>query len=176
VGDSLIVVFAIFLAVALMVIYPLLVLSENNESISQLAVQTITSEFVERVTTLGEIRETDFDIFIQRLYATGNTFDVRIEVSHLDENPSRRAVIMNPGQTTGNVSFSVFTSSILPHIQTEGGNGTYLLKRGDTVIVTVRNTNRTIAQLLRDFLYSVTGADYQVGASFSGTVVNNGRL
>jgi hypothetical protein len=54
------------------------------------------------------------------------------------------------------------------------GNG-YPLKKGDIVIVTAKNTNQTIAQMLRGFFYKVSGkGTYQVGASASGMVVNTG--
>ncbi|MCL2355195.1 MAG: hypothetical protein FWC68_04945 [Oscillospiraceae bacterium] len=177
-GDTLISVFVIFIVAILMVVYPLLAISENSERVTQLAAQTVTAEFVDKVTTMGVIRASDFDNFIQRLHATGSTFNVEIEVIHIDENPSRNTTYITQGRERGrNLAYSVFTSTILQRVLTEDGDGAYLLKQGDTVIVTIGNTNRTIAQLLRDFFYSASRADdHQVGASFSGTVVNNGRI
>ncbi|MCL2354360.1 MAG: hypothetical protein FWC68_00415, partial [Oscillospiraceae bacterium] len=157
-GDSLITMLAILLVVLLMIIYPLLVMSENNESISQMAATTITAEFVETVTTQGVIQMSDYEGLLHRLHATGNTFDVEIEVRHLDENPSRREVVneLIPGNApTRNVTYSVFTTTILDRLIEDEGR--YILKRGDTVVVTVRNTNRTIAQLLRDSFFSIIG-------------------
>lgn len=73
-----------------------------------------------------------------------------------------------------NVRYSTFTDEILKGI--EDNNGTYSLSKGDNVIVTVNNTNTTLAQLLRNFVYKVTGSDtYQIGASASALVVSNGK-
>ena len=45
-GDSLITIVAIFLAAILMFVFPLMSLSERTDNISQLSVQTTTTEFV----------------------------------------------------------------------------------------------------------------------------------
>ena len=43
------------------------------------------------------------------------------------------------------------------------------------VTITVKNTNKTIAQLLRNFFYMVSGnASYQIAAQHSGVVAVNG--
>ena len=48
------------------------------------------------------------------------------------------------------------------------------LKEGDMVSVTVKNTNQTIAQLLRNFFYQVAGDDsHQIAASHGGVVTVN---
>ena len=49
------------------------------------------------------------------------------------------------------------------------------LKEGDMVAVTVKNTNTTIAESLRNFFYQLTGNDsYQIAAKHSGIVTVNG--
>ena len=63
-GDSLITVVAIFLAAILMFIFPLMSLAERNDDISQLAVQTATSEFVENVRTTGKMTLEDYDAYL----------------------------------------------------------------------------------------------------------------
>ncbi|MCL2383648.1 MAG: hypothetical protein FWC79_05895 [Oscillospiraceae bacterium] len=172
-GDSIITIVAIFIVAILMLIYPLLAIAQNNENVTQLAVQTVLSEFVNDVTTRGVIRQTDVDRLQQNLDATGNTFDVEFEIALLDENPGKKTVIVHTDAIGENLRFSIFTTTIEEALARDGF---YLLSMGDTVQVTVRNTNRTIAQLLRDFFYSAVGrSEYQIGASFSGMVVNSGR-
>ena len=52
----------------------------------------------------------------------------------------------------------------------------YKLKKGDNIIVTVKNTNKTMAQMLRTTFYKVTGEGVtQVAASASSMVVNTGK-
>ena len=49
------------------------------------------------------------------------------------------------------------------------------LKEGDLVSVKVKNTNKTISQLLRNFFYMVSGNEsYQVFAEQTGVVAVNG--
>ena len=49
------------------------------------------------------------------------------------------------------------------------------LKEGDIVSVTVKNTNKTISQMLRNFFYMVSGNEsYQISAQQAGVVAVNG--
>ena len=51
-----------------------------------------------------------------------------------------------------------------------------MLKEGDIISVTVENTNVTIGQQLRNFMYKVTGNNSSaVTASASGIVTTNGQ-
>ena len=171
-SDTMVTIIAIFLASVLMFILPLLSVSERGEDVSQLAVQTATQEFVDKVATKGVITKEDYDAYVQALGVTGNTYDIEIEVQHLDGNPSKKSAIAN--LIGENLRYSEFTSTILNALATS--NGKYELSKGDNVIVSVKNTNTTLAQLLRNFVYSVTGNEnYQVGATASSLVVNNGR-
>ena len=170
-SDTVITIIAIFVVAVLMLIYPLLAISERNEDVTQLAVQTATSEFVDKVATSGAIKESDYDSYVQKLGATGNTYEITIEVQHLDENLGKVS-----GDTIGeNVRYSTFSSTIFESSSYKT-LGVYPLKKGDIVVVTVKNTNMTIAQTLRKFFYSITGnGTYQIGASASSMVINSGR-
>ena len=54
-GDTLITVIAIFLAAVLMFVFPLMSISDRNDDISQLSIQTETVEFVNNVRTTGKL-------------------------------------------------------------------------------------------------------------------------
>ena len=57
-----------------------------------------------------------------------------------------------------------------------GAKNDYLLKKGDNVIITVKNTSQTMAQLLRTAFYKLTGQDtVQVAGSASSMVINTGK-
>jgi hypothetical protein len=92
-GDSLTTIIAIFLAAVLMFVFPLLAISERSEDVTQLAVQTATTDFVNKAATAGLIKSADYDTYVQKLASTGNTYDIEIEVQHLDENPGKKGVI-----------------------------------------------------------------------------------
>lgn len=172
-GDSLITVIAIVLAAILMFIFPLMSVSERNDDIAQLAVQTAAIEFVDNVRTTGKITADNYDKFIQTLSATGNTYEVELEVKKLDENPGKKTSTSTADKIGDNLYYSVFTSQIENELN---DSSVYLLKEGDMISVSVKNTNRTIAQMLRSFLYSVSGSNsYQVAAQHSGVVMANGN-
>lgn len=173
-SDTLITIIAIFLAAVLMFVFPLMAVSSNQEDVTQLAVTEATQEFVNNAATKGKITQEDYDAYVQTLGATGNTYDIKIEVQHLDENPGKKVTITSGNMIGENVRYSTFTEEILKGV--EENNGKYVLSKGDNVIVTVNNTNTTLAQLLRNFMYKVTGSDtYQIGASATALVISNGK-
>lgn len=174
-SDTLITIIAIFLAAVLMFVFPLMAVSSNQEDVTQLAVTEATQEFVNKAATKGKITQEDYDAYVQTLGATGNTYDIKLEVQHLDENPGKKTSTTSGDMIGENVRYSTFTDEILKSFN-DNGNGKYSLSKGDNVIVTVNNTNTTLAQLLRNFMYKVTGSDtYQIGASASALVVSNGK-
>ncbi|MBQ6992467.1 MAG: hypothetical protein IJN50_06150 [Clostridia bacterium] len=181
-SDSLILIIAIVLAAILMFIVPLMSISERNDDITQLAVQTATSDFVETATTKGKITQDDYSAFVQTLAATGNTYEIEMEVQVIDENFGKKSASTSGDLIGENSYFSVYTSTIEDKFREQAEaptpvkNPVYPLKQGDNFIVTVKNTNKTIAQLLRGFFYTVAGNDtYQVAASYSSTVTSNGN-
>lgn len=174
-SDTLITIIAIFLAATLMFIVPLMSITERNDDIAQSVVQTATSEFVDTISISGSIKLSDYEAYVQKLSATGNTFDVEMEVQHLDENPGKKSTSTSGDLIGENVRYSTFTSEIMEKID-ESASKSYPLKKGDNVIITAKNTNKTMAQSLRSFMYKVTGqGTYQIAASSSSIVVNTGK-
>lgn len=171
-GDSLITIIAIFLAAILMFVFPLMSLSERTDDISELAVQTATNEFVDNIRTTGKITLADYEKYLQTINATGNSFEVEMKVQQLDENPGVKVTQAEMIKIGENVYYNKYTSQIKEELNK---NGKMKLKEGDMVSVTVKNTNQTIAQLLRNFFYQVAGdTSYQIAASHGGVVTVNG--
>ena len=179
-GDSLITIVAIFLAAILMFVFPLMSISERNDDIAQLGIQTATVEFVENIASTGKITLANYDSYIQSLVATGNSYDVEMEIKVLDENPGKKTTWATTDKIGENIYYSVYTSQILDVLAPEDGtastNYEYPLKEGDIVSISVKNTNTTISQMLRNFFYTVTGEDtYQVAAKHAAMVKSNGK-
>lgn len=173
-GDTLITVVAIFLAAILMFVFPLMTISERNDDISEMAVQTATVEFVDNIRQTGKITQSNYDSYIQTLSATGNTYDVEMEVKVLDENPGKKTAQTSTDKIGENVYYSIYTSQILEDIYSDSEQEK--LKEGDIVSVSVKNTNTTIGQMLKNFFYSISGNEsYQIEASHSGVVMANGN-
>ena len=174
-GDTLITIVAIFLAAILMFVFPLMTISERNDDISQMAVQTATVEFVDNVRQTGKITQNNYEAFTQKLAATGNSYDVELEVKVLDENPGKKTAITSSDKIGENVYYSEYTSQILEDVLKSDGTGVRKLKEGDIVSVSVKNTNTTIGQMLKNFFYSISGNEsYQIEGSHSGVVMTNG--
>lgn len=173
-GETLVTVTAIFLAAILMFVFPLMTVSERSDDISQLNVQTVTSQFVDNIKSTGKLTVNNYDNFVQALGATGNTYDVDMEFKILDDNPGGKDTGSGKDKIGENVYYSVYTSQIEDSLY--GSAGQYTLKEGDIVSVNVKNTNTTISQMLRNFFYKLVGNDsYSVSASSSGMVTNTGK-
>lgn len=171
-GDSLITIIAIFLAAILMFVFPLMSLSERTDNISQLAVQTATTEFVDKAKTTGKITLDDYEKYLSTITATGNSFDVEMLVQQLDENPGVKTTQAERTKIGENLYYNKYTSQIEEELNR---TSRIALKEGDIVSVTVKNTNKTIAQMLRSFFYMVSGNDsYEIKAQHSGVVAVNG--
>ena len=171
-GDSLITIVAIFLAAVLMFVFPLMSMSERTDDVSQLAVQTATTEFVDKVRTTGKLTLDDYDKFVATLSSTGNSFDVDVEKQQLDENPGVKTTQAEMTKIGENLYYSFYTSQVEAMLQDKAK---ITLKEGDRISVTVKNTNQTISQILKNFFYQIAGNDtYQIAAQHSGIVTAKG--
>lgn len=171
-GDSFIIIIAIFLAAILMFVFPLMSLSERTDDVSQLAVQTATIEYVDKIRTTGKITVDDYEKYLSTITATGNSFEVEMLVQELDENPGQKTTQADTTKIGENLYYNKYTTQIEKDLDSKGR---VTLKEGDIVSITVKNTNKTIAQILRNFFYMVSGNDsYQIFAQHGGVVAVNG--
>lgn len=171
-GDSLITIVAIFLAAILMFVFPLMSMSERTDDVSELAVQTTTTEFVDKVRTTGKLTLEDYDKYISTISSTGNSFDVDIEIQELDENPGVKTTQADMTKIGENLYYNLYTSQVEEKLN---NNGRITLKEGDRIAVSVKNTNQTISQTLKNFFYQLAGNDtYQIAAQHAGIVTVNG--
>lgn len=175
-GDSFVTVIAIFLAAILMFVFPLMSVSEKSDTISQLTVQTATTDFVDKVRTTGQLTLDDYDKYIQTITSTGNSFDVEMMVQVMDENIGVKTTNAEKTKIGENIYYTLYTSQLEELLNnTQNTKHRLSLKEGDRVSVTVKNTNTTIAQTLRNFFYRIAGNDtYQIAVQYAGIVTVNG--
>ena len=172
-SDTLITVIAIALAAVLMFVFPLMTMSDRTDDVSQLAVETTTTDFVDEVRTTGKITPDKYSKFIENIGSTGNTYNVEMQVQVLDENPGKKTTQSQKDKIGENVYYSVYTSQIEDILNS---NKNYNLKEGDLFSVNVKNTNQTLAQQLKNFFYTVVGNDtYTIAASHGGMVTATGK-
>ena len=136
-NDTLMTVGAIFLAAVLMFIFPLMSTADRTDDVSQQVVKAKTQEFVDNIRSTGKITSDKYDSFVKAVGATGNSYNVDMQVQVLDESASKK--------TTTAASTKV------------GEN------------------NKTISQVLKNFMYKVTGkGNSNISAQYSGIVNVNG--
>jgi hypothetical protein len=146
--------------------------SERTDDISQMAITTATEDFINKIRTTGKITLDEYEQYLQTITATGNTFDVDMTVYQLDENPGVKVTQAEMTKIGENVYYTIYTSQIEEKLNQ---SGRMKLKEGDRVTVTVKNTNQTIAQQLRNFFYQMLGNEsYQIAAQKSAIVTVNG--
>ena len=171
-SDTTITIVAIFLAAILMFVFPLMAMSDRTDDVSQLAVQTATTKFVDNVRTTGVLTLSKYESFMQEISATGNSYDIELELQVLDENPGKKSVQTATTKIGENVYYTLYTTQIMDALSE---NPSFRLKEGDIITASVKNTNTTISQQLKNAFYKVTGNDtYQIAAKHSGIVTVNG--
>ena len=173
-SDTLITIVAILLAAILMFMFPLMSVSERSDDVSQLAVQTAVNEFVDNSSTIGKITIENYNALVSTLNATGNPYEVEIEHKILDENIGKKSAWTQGTVIGENVYYSVYTSQIMGEIEAST-KGTYNMKKGDILSVSVKNSGKTLAQMIRGVFYSVsTNGNYQISAQHSRAVTATG--
>ena len=170
-GDSAMVVVAIFLAAILMFVFPLMTMADKKDDITTLTVQTATTEFTNTIRTTGKLTQEKYDNFTQTLASTGNTYNVDLKVQVLDENPSKKE--SSATQKIGdNIYYVIYTTQVLDAIS----KGDLVLKEGDIISVGVEITNPTLSDTLKNFVYRVSGNNSKgYIASDAGIVTTNGQ-
>ena len=172
-GDTLITIIEIALAAVLMFVFPLITMSDRTDDVSQLTVDTATTEFVDDIRTTGKISADKYSQFLETIGSTGNTYNVEMEVQVLDENPGKKTTQVDRDKIGENIYYSVYTSQIQDKLDNDK---VYKLKEGDIVSVNVKNTNQTLSQQLKNFFYKVVGNDtYTIAASHGGIVTATGK-
>lgn len=169
-GDTLITVVAIVLAATLMFVFPLITMSNRADDVSQLSVQSLTTQFVDDVRTTGKITSDKYNKFVENIHSTGNTYDVEIEVKVRDENPGKKTTQANSKKIGEDVYYSIYTTQIENTLK---NNNAYNLKEGDIVSVSVKNTNTTMSQQLSGG--TSTGLTGTIAGEASGIVTANGN-
>ena len=172
--DILISIIAIAISVILMFIFPLMTMSDRTDDISQLTVDIATVEFVDKVRTSGVITQDSYGKFLENIGSTGNTYNVEMEIKIKDDNPARQITEADPSNIGEAVYYSIYTSQIEELLNSNQEQ--LKLKEGDVFSTSVKNTNQTISQQLKNFFYTVMGKDtYIIAAAHSGIVTTTGN-
>ena len=167
-SDTLITVVAIILVAGLIFVVPLMTMADRVDTTSQAEVESIVTDFVEEIRTTGKITEENYNKFLENLSATGYIFDVEMQTKIADKDYIKTSSQVSQDKIGENVYYSEYTSQIEEELEK---SGVKKLKTGDMVLVTVKNTDLTLAQQLKSFAYKIVGNDTAtVVASKAGMV------
>lgn len=165
-------IIALFVAAVFLFVVPLVTLTERNDNVVQENVKLIVEEFVTDIKNTGKLTNAKMQDFENRLAATGNTYNIEMELQILDENPGKKTTQANYKKIGENVYYSEYTTQIYDKLKT----GDISLKEGDLIYVGVSNQNSTAAQTLKSSFLSFSNAGEQViSANSSGMVNANGN-
>ncbi len=174
-SDTVMTITGIVIAVLIMFMIPVIAIAGQHDEIAQTTVETVVADFVSTVSEQGKITEYDYEKLVEKLNATGNVYDVQIEVQLKDDNPERKSVTstLDSKVKGDNISYSVYSNNITNKIIEEKE---YKLKKDDYVLVTAINTNVTIGSQFKNFFYKIVGKEATiVGASKGATIINSGK-
>ena len=175
-------ILALVVAGILIFIVPLITLTGRSDNVVQENVELLVEEFVTTVRNTGKLTRAQYQDLVNELDATGNTYDIEIEIQHLDENPGKKTLQANYTKIGENVYYSEFTTQILKQIGIKIDNdnlpasaNTIILKEGDIISLEVKNENSTTAQTLKSSFIGFSNAgEYVISARSSGMVTVNG--
>ena len=180
--DALSMILAVILLVILIIILPLYNYFERQDDMSyNTALKTVTM-FVDEVAQNGYLDQNMYDKFIQRLGATGNSYEIQVE--------AQKRIITNDPDNTLNQDdpkyieqyksyynkdiFKDETGSTSTIISKDNSlkNGAFFFDVGDKFYVRVKNTNTTMASSLLAAI--VPGATSEkINISYGSTIKNN---
>lgn len=166
-------IIGIIIAAVIMFIVPVMMISDRADDISQLVVQTATEQFIDDVIKTGKITESRYQEFVSGLLSSGNTYEVNMELKILDENTSKMVTDGDYTKVGNNTYYSIYTTQIEDKMNELDGE--LLLKQGDGISVTVKNSSATLSQALKSFYYNSRGESMHIiAATASGTIAING--
>lgn len=172
--DTSISIIGIFIASILMFVVPFFLLADRNDDVSQLIAQTATASFVDNVLKTGRITVDEYQKLVDDLNNSGVVFEVDLEVKILDKNVSQLYTTTN-SSIGNNEYYSLYTSQIEEKLYNSSGTKKVVLKEGDRISVTVKNSGKTLSQTLKNLYYTVTGEELHIiVATGSGMVAVNG--
>lgn len=169
-SQTFITIITVMLVAVLLFIVPIMATANQNDNITKTAVQTILSEFVDTSAKEGKITQSNYDNLLQKLYATGNSYSVSLEVQKIGDSTIKTKEGAISSKAIGeSVHYSEFTDEIISHLP-------YTLNQGDYVLASVKNTNVTMGTTIKNLVYSIMGKDtIAIEVSSSALVGATGR-
>lgn len=175
-------ILAAILAVILMYVFPLDNSAQKQDDLSFLVAFKSVTNFVDSVRDKGYITPTMYNDFFEELSTTGNTYEVTMYHKHKTYDPNYDNMT-NPNNPAFLGGFTLnydefFNDQIMPvlfpaNVKTQDDPSRwYKLSKGDYFSVQIKNTNRTPAQIMRDFFTNSNTTDAKINIPYGGMISN----
>lgn len=163
---------------ALVCIVPLMKLTSRLDNVTQEKVESIIEDSLIEVTNTGKLTRSWYQNLENRLAATGNTYNIEIEIHHIDENVGMKTAQANYTKIGENVYYVEYTTQVLNQIGIKAddsndlsSNDTIMLKEGDIIYLSAKNASPTSAQTQQSSFLNTTNVDEHVISTSSSKMV-----
>lgn len=164
-GDSLSLVFAMILGVLIMFFFPMLDSWERQDDLSYMSVYTSTVDLVDAVRNTGVLTDDMLNSYMLQLGSTANSYDVVLEHREYKVVPA-----------TAGASEVVYLNHYSNEIERKlNTDGMYTFNKGDFFYVSVKNTNKTQATVMKETIYSTPIESFKVGVPYGGQIKTSYR-
>ncbi|WP_408895181.1 hypothetical protein [Paenibacillus taichungensis] len=171
---------AVLLAVILLYVYPAAETANRQDDMARMTVVQTVTRFVDAIRTKGYISPAMYTEFEEQMARTGNAYEISMEHLHkkyvphysdpMDQSTfSGTYETVQDGYYSAQIKAKLFPSSGVLALDDPGRR--YTLAMGDFFTVTVKNTNRTPAMLIREWLNGSAQAA-AVFTTYGGMVLN----
>ena len=161
-GDSLSIVFTVIVAVLIMFLFPMLDSWERQDDLSYMAVYSATTDFVDAVRNTGVLTQSMYQSFLTQIYATGNSFDVTLE---------HREYLITPTGDPAKPTEVNYLYHYTSEIERELNSGDkYAFDKGDFFYVSIKNTNKTQATMMKQTIYGTLLETFSIGVPYGGQI------
>lgn len=165
-GDTLSVIFATIVAAIIMFLFPMLDTWERQDDLSYMAAYSSVVDTVDAVRNTGRLTESMYNTLLSATTATGNRFKIQMEHREYVIVPVEDA----SGAITGYemVYVTHYTNEILNHLETSGEYTDF--NKGDFFYISIKNTNKTQATMLKENLYGTRLETFKIGVPYGGQI------
>lgn len=160
-GDSLSVIFATIVAAIIMFLFPMLDTWERQDDLSYMAAYTAVVDTVDAVRNTGRLTEDMYNDLVSTVTATGNRFQIQME-------HRQYVVVPDNAGSYEMVYVTHYTDEILNYLESASGEYTEFNK-GDFFYISIKNTNKTQATMLKQNLYGAKMETFKIGVPYRRT-------
>ena len=162
-GDSLGVIFATIVAAIIMFLFPMIDTWERQDDLSYMAAYTAVVDTVDAVRNTGRLTDDMYNDLLSVITTTGNRFQVQME--HREY-----VVVPNGSNNYEMVYVTHYTDEILSKLQADEEYKEF--NKGDFFYISIKNTNKTQATMLKQTLYGAKMETFKIGVPYGGQIRN----